>query len=47
LLIDVFDGASRSAPGGGRTHEVELEPYGWKWFRVGAVDNALYRAALG
>ena len=47
LLIDVFDGASRSAPGGTRTHEVELEPYGWKWFRVGSVDNALYRAALG
>ncbi len=45
-LVDVFDGVSRAAPGGSRTHEVELEPYGWKWFRVGSIDNALKRGAL-
>jgi maltose alpha-D-glucosyltransferase/alpha-amylase len=46
LLFDVFDGASREAGRGTHTHEIELDPYGWKWFRVGSVDNALYRAAL-
>jgi maltose alpha-D-glucosyltransferase/alpha-amylase len=46
VLVDVFNGASRRAPTGSCTHEVELDPYGWKWFRVGAVDNALYRASL-
>ena len=33
------------AQAGGR-HEVWLEPYGYRWFRVGAADNALDRSAL-
>lgn len=44
LLVDVFDDKhSRSANG---THEVKLEPYGYRWFRVGAAANALNRAAF-
>jgi maltose alpha-D-glucosyltransferase/alpha-amylase len=44
ILINVFDNKhSRSENG---VHEIALEPYGHRWFRVGASDNALNRAAL-
>jgi maltose alpha-D-glucosyltransferase / alpha-amylase len=40
-LVNVFDDVhSRSESG---THAIPLEPYGHRWFRVGAVDNALNR----
>jgi maltose alpha-D-glucosyltransferase/alpha-amylase len=44
-LVDVFDTAHSTADGNGR-HHVRLEPYGYKWYRVGSPDNALYRSAL-
>jgi maltose alpha-D-glucosyltransferase/alpha-amylase len=41
-LVDVFaNRESRAGEGGG--HEIMLEPYGYRWFRVGAADNALTR----
>ena len=41
LLVDVFDeNHSRSESG---VHEVTLPPYGHRWYRVGAPDNALNR----
>jgi maltose alpha-D-glucosyltransferase/alpha-amylase len=46
LLFDVFDGQSREASDGTRTHRLEMEPYGYHWFRVGALDNALQRTEL-
>ena len=48
VLVSPFDERhSRAGPSG--SHEVVLEPYGYRWFRVGAADNALdayNRAAL-
>jgi len=42
LLTNVFDDRhSRSESG---VHELALEPYAHRWYRVGAVDNALNRA---
>ena len=43
LLVDVFD-RSHSRAGPNDCHEIELEPFGHRWFRVGAVDNAMNRA---
>jgi maltose alpha-D-glucosyltransferase/alpha-amylase len=44
LLVDVFDDQhSRSENG---THALVLPPYAHKWYRVGAPDNALNRAAF-
>jgi maltose alpha-D-glucosyltransferase / alpha-amylase len=45
LLVDVFDGKHSQANGDGE-HRLRLEPYGWRWFRVGASDNALHRTDL-
>jgi hypothetical protein len=27
-------------------HRIRLEPYAWRWFRVGATDNILNRSDL-
>jgi hypothetical protein len=44
LLVDVFDEHhSRSERG---IHHVTLGPYGHRWYRVGAPDNALNRASF-
>jgi hypothetical protein len=43
LLVDVFD-RSHSRAGPNDCHEIEQEPYGHRWFRVGAVDNAMSRS---
>ncbi|HEY3064176.1 MAG TPA: alpha-glucosidase C-terminal domain-containing protein [Methylomirabilota bacterium] len=44
LLVDVFDeNHSRSESG---LHEITLPPYGHRWYRVGAPDNALNRASF-
>jgi maltose alpha-D-glucosyltransferase / alpha-amylase len=41
LLTDVFDeNHSRTENG---THEIKMPPYGHRWMRVGAIDNALNR----
>ncbi len=45
LLEDVFHKENSRAKSG-RPHEIRLEPYGRRWFRVGAVDNALNRSNL-
>jgi maltose alpha-D-glucosyltransferase/alpha-amylase len=45
VLVSVLDERHSRAPGSGR-HEIWLEPYGYRWFRVGAADNALDRTAL-
>lgn len=39
-LVDVF-GTRNSDAIRDRHHELTLEPYGFRWYRVGAVDNAL------
>jgi maltose alpha-D-glucosyltransferase/alpha-amylase len=44
LLVDVFNANGDSQGPNGR-HEIALEPYAWRWFRVGAPDNAVHRAA--
>ena len=44
LLVDVFD--SNHSDGREGRHDVDLEPYGYRWFRVGSADNALHRSAL-
>jgi maltose alpha-D-glucosyltransferase/alpha-amylase len=44
FLTDVFDdNHSRSESG---THEIKLPPYGHRWLRVGAIDNALNRTSF-
>jgi maltose alpha-D-glucosyltransferase/alpha-amylase len=45
LLTSALDERHSRAQAGGR-HEIWLEPYGYRWFRVGAADNALDRSAL-
>ena len=42
-LVDVF-GDDNSRAESGRRHLVKLAPYGYRWYRVGAVDNALHWA---
>jgi maltose alpha-D-glucosyltransferase/alpha-amylase len=45
VLVDVF-GDYHSRAGAAGAHELDLEEYGYRWFRVGAPDNALNRTAL-
>jgi len=40
LLVEIFDGRHSRRQHDGQ-HRVTLEPYGWRWFRVGAPDNTL------
>jgi maltose alpha-D-glucosyltransferase/alpha-amylase len=44
-LVDVFDHRHSRADASG-AHRIAMEPYGYRWFRVGAADNALDRTAL-
>jgi maltose alpha-D-glucosyltransferase/alpha-amylase len=46
LLVDVFVKKRQSRSRSADKHSVELEAYGYRWFRVGAVDNAMNRSAL-
>lgn len=41
-LVDVFDASGSHADPSGH-HRLTLEPYGYRWFRVGSPDNALAR----
>jgi maltose alpha-D-glucosyltransferase/alpha-amylase len=44
-LVELFDGGhSRVRNDGG--HQIEMDEYGWKWYRVGAADNVLDRSDL-
>jgi len=45
LLVDVFDG-HHSKKRNDETHHLPMEPYTWRWFRVGGADNALARSDL-
>jgi maltose alpha-D-glucosyltransferase/alpha-amylase len=45
LMVSLFSRTESRAAGDG-AHRLQLEPYGWAWFRVGAVDNALTRSQL-
>jgi maltose alpha-D-glucosyltransferase/alpha-amylase len=45
LLVDVFDTKHSRTDASGQ-HKIVLEPYGYRWFRVGAADNALDRSEL-
>lgn len=42
VLVDVF-GDDHSRAGAAGVHDLDLEGYGYRWFRVGAADNALNR----
>jgi len=44
LLVDVFNANGDSQGRNGR-HEIALDPYAWRWFRVGVPDNAVHRAS--
>jgi maltose alpha-D-glucosyltransferase/alpha-amylase len=43
-LVDLLAG-EHSKAGARGTHEIALDGYGYRWFRVGAVDETLTRAA--
>jgi maltose alpha-D-glucosyltransferase / alpha-amylase len=45
LLVNVFEDEHSRTDDSGR-HRIALEPYGYRWFRVGTPDNAIFRAAL-
>jgi maltose alpha-D-glucosyltransferase/alpha-amylase len=45
LLVDVFNGHHSHSQNDG-VHRVKLEPYAWRWFRVGAADNTLHLSDL-
>jgi maltose alpha-D-glucosyltransferase/alpha-amylase len=45
VLIEIFDDRHSRAHNDG-LHHIELGGYGWRWFRVGAADNALNRSDL-
>jgi maltose alpha-D-glucosyltransferase/alpha-amylase len=45
LLVDVFSETDSRGELGDR-HTINLPPYGYRWFRVGAVDNAMDRTAI-
>jgi len=44
ILVDVFDENHSQSENG--MHEVTLPPYGHRWYRVGAPDNALNRTSF-
>jgi maltose alpha-D-glucosyltransferase / alpha-amylase len=44
-LVELFDGGHSHVRSDG-AHQIELEEYGWKWYRVGAADNVLDRSDL-
>ncbi len=45
ILVEVFDGRHSRLQNDG-THRITLEPYAWRWFRVGGADNTLDRSDL-
>ena len=44
-LVSLVDGTVSRATNDS-THHMTLKPYGWRWLRVGAVDNTLTRSTL-
>jgi maltose alpha-D-glucosyltransferase/alpha-amylase len=45
LLVELFDGHHSKSHNDG-AHRIDLAPYGWRWFRVGSIDNVLDRSDL-
>jgi maltose alpha-D-glucosyltransferase / alpha-amylase len=45
LLVEVFDGHHSRVHNDG-AHRIEMDPYAWRWFRVGSADNVLDRSDL-
>jgi maltose alpha-D-glucosyltransferase/alpha-amylase len=45
LLVSVFDDEHSRAHNDG-AHHLSLDPYGWKWLRVGGMDSTLDRSDL-
>ena len=45
MLVDLFNGHHSRVLNDG-THRITLEPYAWRWYRVGSVDNTLDRSVL-
>jgi maltose alpha-D-glucosyltransferase / alpha-amylase len=45
VLVDVFDGRHSRKRNDG-AHRIDLDEYEWRWYRVGAADNALDRSDL-
>ena len=45
MLLEVFNGRHSRAHNDG-VHRISLDPYAWRWFRVGAADNTLNRSTL-
>ena len=45
MLVEVFDGRHSHRHSDGQ-HPITLEPYAWRWYRVGAPDNVLDRSDL-
>jgi maltose alpha-D-glucosyltransferase / alpha-amylase len=43
VLVNVFKNEFSKAGASGK-HLIQLEPHGWRWFRVGAADTALQRS---
>jgi maltose alpha-D-glucosyltransferase/alpha-amylase len=44
-LVDLFEGRNSRAQNDGG-HRIKLEPYAWRWYRVGGPDNTLDRSDL-
>jgi maltose alpha-D-glucosyltransferase / alpha-amylase len=44
-MVNVFKKEESVSNSSGQ-HQLALEPYGWRWFRMGTVDNAIQRSAL-
>jgi maltose alpha-D-glucosyltransferase/alpha-amylase len=45
VLVDVLDGHSSRIHEDG-FHRLRMEPYAWRWYRVGAIDNTLHMSDL-
>jgi maltose alpha-D-glucosyltransferase/alpha-amylase len=45
VLVELFDGRHSRALNDG-THRINVEPYAWRWYRVGSADNTLDRSDL-
>jgi maltose alpha-D-glucosyltransferase/alpha-amylase len=45
LLLEVFNHKHSRAHQDG-THRITMNPFGWRWFRVGSADNTLNRSDL-
>jgi maltose alpha-D-glucosyltransferase/alpha-amylase len=45
VLVEVFDGRNSKKRNDG-THSIAMDPYAWRWFRVGAPDTVADRSDL-